>query len=233
MDAYFTTEFQACFRAGASASGASGVSAEAFTLQRAPPRGNKSNWSNPQMLEHVIVDVHPAALTAEKTVVVAETAAADAKVDSSVAVETEAAVDSGEGEGSLTAEEEVYVPVDDAVSSQTSLSDPPSLVVRGKAIVIAQEGYPVQKGAAQELRPGSAAGGKAHLKGKALLFDKLRKASRTAALSHLANARKGSGKASPLLKNKRWPSTSDAQNGRWKTESQSQFVYRKAPLQLL
>jgi hypothetical protein len=205
------------------------------------------------MLEHVIVDVHPVAAK-EAVVVVAAAAAAvavtDAKAENAgAAVEADVAVDSGEGdgegegEGSLTAEEELYIAgvgsdenaenLSQADADNASLPNPPSLIVRGKAILLAQEGYPVQKAVAPESRPASAVGGKAHLKGKALLFDKLRKASRTSALSHLANAKKGSGKTSPLLKNRRWPSTSDAQNGRWKTESQSQFVYRKAPLQLL
>ena len=73
---------------------------------------------------------------------------------------------------------------------------------------------------------------KAHLKGKALMLEKQRKASRAAALSHIVNAKKGQKSGSPVLRNTRYPSTSDAQNGRWRSESSAQFVWRAQPLQL-
>ena len=73
---------------------------------------------------------------------------------------------------------------------------------------------------------------KAHLRGKALMLEKHKKASRDAAHGNRSNATRGSKKGSPVLRNSRYPGTSDAQNGRWHTEAATQFVWRPAPLQL-
>jgi len=244
-DAYFTTEMQSKFNALAVASEAGAGPATA-----ASTRCNASNFSSPRLLDHVVVEVNAQARAA---------AEAEDEEDSDYDPEEDEAEsgdsdeeDEDEGEDAFAEAAEAGTRLQDSASLQaaadsvaaaasewmqangfeldslagTSVTGPP-LLVRGKRILRMGASSPGQGSPA----PAPRTRNKAHLKGRAALLDRQQKASRVAALQNIHNSRNAK-KPSPVLRNRRYPGTSDAQNLRWRSEAGSAYQWRKQPLQL-
>jgi len=216
-------------------------------MRAARGSGNLSNQSDPALLAHKFSNVKARSLP-PKAAPAAYASVAEVKAPDSI---------EEEDVGTLTAESEMYS--GDELDAETETEAVGAVVMGlGSDSAYALEPVPAPHGAtaasphnfrenapapapAPEQAPAQTSDTaklsfskpkKAHLRGKALMLDKQKKASRDAALGHIANANKGSKKGSPVLRNSRYPGTSDAQNGRWHTEAASQFVWRPMPLQL-
>jgi len=225
------------------------ASSEGLVAMRAPRgSGNLSNQSDPTLLAHKFLNVKARVYPRPKV-----TAACQSEIEIK-------APDSHDEEdaGTLTAESEMYsgdeLEGGDASSAAALVPDrgeyaEPETVPQANTVpspqvktgIVEAENYAV---AGARLRATTSAPApkadklsfgrprKAHLRGKALMLDKQKKASQDAALGHIANAKNGAKKGSPITRNSRYPGSSDAQNGRWRTEAASQFVWRPRPLQL-
>ena len=194
------------------------------------PRGNKGNFSDPALLAHIVQDVRTVYSEAEEDQDqdheglnydslevgsfdrdAGDTISSGDRIDADLDLER-----AEEEEGDIFAHMQEYVHSEHlTVTAPTPPTAPATeekkkLVVRGKIVRLRK---PVGASALVA-------------KQKAV---RATKASKTSNVQNKSNSTKG---PNPVLKNARFPGGSDKQNGRFKSESSSQFVWRKQPLNL-